>query len=227
MPGHFAGDGKCQEFVANLKRMRELFKWSQEDLGLRAHVSKGTVAMTESFQRAPQVDHGMAYDAAFGLKDMFTRSAREIQGQSFPEVYQDFPALEASAHDLYVYEHSLFPGLIQTERYARAVLAKWPNIHAEDVERRVSGRLARQEESLRREEPPPPRVWALVDEAALHRPIGDAAVMYEQLMHALEVSRLPGASLAVIPYAAGGAYRAARGVHYRRAGRRPACDVPG
>ncbi|MGH3245367.1 MAG: Scr1 family TA system antitoxin-like transcriptional regulator [Trebonia sp.] len=204
MPGPFADDAKCQEFVTNLKRMRDVFGWSQEDLAVRAHVGKGTVAMTESFQRAPQVDHGVAYDAAFGLKDVFTKSAREIQGQSFPEVYQDFPALEAAAHDLYVYEHSLFPGLIQTERYARAVLAKWPNIRAEDVERRVSGRLARQEEALHREGPPSPRVWALIDEAALHRPIGDAAVMYEQFMHALEVSGLPGVSLAVVPYAAGG-----------------------
>jgi transcriptional regulator with XRE-family HTH domain len=73
VPGPFADDGKCQEFVANLKRMRELFRWSQEDLAVHALVGKGTVAMTESFARAPQVDHGMAYDVAFGLTDVFTR----------------------------------------------------------------------------------------------------------------------------------------------------------
>jgi transcriptional regulator with XRE-family HTH domain len=203
VPGPFADDGKCQEFVANLKRMRDLFKWSQEDLAVRAHVGKGTVAMTESFQRAPQVDHGMAYDEAFGLKDMFIKSAREIQGQSFPEAFADFPAHEAAAHDLYIYEHSVFPGLIQTERYMRAVLGTVPNIRADEVERRVSGRLTRQD-VLHREDPQPPRVWALLDEAALRRPVADAAVMHEQCMHALEVSRLPHVSLAVVPYAAGG-----------------------
>jgi DNA-binding XRE family transcriptional regulator len=200
VPGPFADDGKCQEFVGNLKRMRDLFGWSQEDLAVHAHVGKGTVAMTESFQRAPQVDHGMAYDEVFGLKDMFTKAAREIQGQSFPESFQDFPAHEAAAHDLYIYEHSVFPGLVQTERYMRAVLASVPNIRADEVERRVTGRLARQE-ILRREDIQPPRLWALVDEAALRRPVADAAVMYEQCMHALEVSRLPHVSLAVVPYA--------------------------
>ncbi|MGH3246808.1 MAG: helix-turn-helix domain-containing protein, partial [Trebonia sp.] len=114
MPGPFAEDAKCQEFVTNLKRMRDLYRWSQEDLAVHAHVGKGTVAMTESFQRAPQVDHGMAYDEAFGLKDVFTKAARAIQGKSYAEAFQDFPAHEAMAHDLYFYENSVFPGLIQT-----------------------------------------------------------------------------------------------------------------
>lgn len=200
MPGPLADNEKCREFVRNLKRMRELFEWSQEDLAAHAHVGKGTVAMTESFQRVPQVEHGTAYDEAFGLTDMFTRAAREIQGQPFPEAFQEFPAHEAKAHDLFIYEHSVFPGLIQTEQYARAVLSAWPNITADEVDRRVSGRMARQE-ILYREETQPPRLWALIDEAALYRPVADDAVMYEQCMHALEVSRLPHVSLAVVPYA--------------------------
>jgi Domain of unknown function (DUF5753) len=82
----------------------------------------------------------------------------------------------------------------------RAVFAAVPNIRAEEVERRITGRLARQE-ILYREDPEPPRVWALVDEAALRRPVADAAIMYEQCRHALELSRLPHVSLAVVPYA--------------------------
>lgn len=200
MPGPLASNEKCQEFVANLKRMRELFRWSQEDLAARAHVGKGTVAMTETFQRVPQVEHGVAYDTAFGLTDVFTKAAREIHGQPFPEAFQEFPAHEAMAHDLYIYEHSVFPGLIQTERYARAVLSAWPGITAEELDHRVAGRMARQE-ILYRDEPRPPRVWALIDEAALRRPVGDATVMHEQCVRALEVARLPHVLLAVVPYA--------------------------
>jgi hypothetical protein len=118
-------------------------------------------------------------------------------------VYRNFPAHEATAHDLYVYEHSFFPGLIQTERYARAVLAKWPNITADEIDQRVAARLTRQE-VVRRVDPRPPRVWALVDEAVLRRPVANPEVMYEQCVHAVEVSRLPHVSLAVIPYDAGG-----------------------
>jgi transcriptional regulator with XRE-family HTH domain len=201
MPGPFAENGKCQEFVANLKRMRDLFGWSQEDLAVHAHVGKGTVAMTESFQRAPQVDHGMAYDGAFGLKDMFTAQARVIQGKPYAEAFQDFPAHEATADDLYFYENSVFPGLIQTKRYMRAVFEAVLNVTADEIDRLVAGRVARQE-AVYRDDPKPPRLWALVDEAALRRPVAAPDVMYEQCMHALAVSRLPHVSLAVVPYAA-------------------------
>ena len=47
--------------------------------------------------------------------------------------------------------------------------------------------------------PRPPRVWALLDEAALHRRVGDAAIMYEQLMHLLEISRQRSVSVQVLP----------------------------
>jgi transcriptional regulator with XRE-family HTH domain len=198
MPGKYADDEKCQQFVANLKRMREAFGWSQERLATESHCT--VVAMIESFARLPLVEHGVAFDAAFGLRDVFAKDAREMLGQSFAEAFQPFPAHEATAHDLYIYEHSVFTGLIQTERYMRAVFAAVPNIRAEEVEQRVTGRLARQE-ILFRDDPDPPRVWTLIDETALRRPVAVAAVMYEQCQHALEVSRLPHVSLAVVPYA--------------------------
>ena len=199
--GPYGDDELCRDFTENLVGLRTMLGWSQETLAAKAHVSKSVVAMTEAYQRKPQVDHGIAYDTAFGLKNTFAAKAAAIQSGAFPEVYRNFPAHEATAHDLYVYEHSVFPGLIQTERYAQAVLSAWPNIRADEVDRRVSARLMRQEVVLR-EEPAPPRLWALVDETALRRPASDADVMYEQCMRALEVSRLPNVSLAVIPYTA-------------------------
>jgi hypothetical protein len=201
VPGQWADDEKCQDFAANLEKMLAGFSWSRADLARRCNYATTVISNILNFQRAPTVPNGEAFDGAFGLTDMFAAKARAIRGQSYPEVYQNFPAQEATAHDLYVYEHSVFPGLIQTERYARAVLSAWPNIRAEEVERRVSGRLTRQE-VLYREDPEPPRMWALLDEAALRRPVADAAVMYEQCMHALEVARLPHVSMAVVPYAA-------------------------
>lgn len=199
--GPYADDELCRDFVENLAGLRGKLRWSQEKLAAEAHVGKGVIAMTESYQRKPQVDHGIGYDKAFGLKGMFEAKAQAIQSGAFPEAYRDFPGMQATAHDLYLYEHSVFPGLIQTERYMRAVLSAWPNIRAEQVEQRVAARLARQA-VVHREEPQPPRIWALVDEGALRRPVADTDEMYEQCMHALEVSRLPHVSLAVIPCAA-------------------------
>jgi transcriptional regulator with XRE-family HTH domain len=201
--GPYADNEKCRDFVENLVQMREMRGWTQAELAAACCYSSGVISNIEGFQRAPLVDHARAIDGAFGLKNVFWDKAKAIQGVSFPEAFQDFPAHEAAAHDLYIYEHSVFPGLIQTDGYMRAVFATLPNMTAEGIDRLVADRVTRQG-ALSRVEPAPPRVWALVDEAALRRPVADAAVMYEQCMHALEVSRMPYVQLAVLPYSAGG-----------------------
>src|ERR1700722_19086729 len=185
MPGPYAGNEKCQEFVENLKAMREGRGWSQSRLASESH---GTVvAMIESFARAPLEEHGAAFDEAFGLRDMFAAKARAVQGESFPEAFKSFPAHEAAADDLYIYEHSVFPGLVQTPRYARAMFGTLPDLTADDVERLVDGRLARQK-VLFDEGRKHPRLWALVDEAALRGPVAGAGVRQREGLGALGLS---------------------------------------
>jgi hypothetical protein len=192
-------DERCQGFVRNLEKLLDALGWKKADLARESKYSASLISEIMAFKRWPAVQHGEAFDRAFGLDDVFAAKARAIRADAYPDAFKDFPAHEAAAHDLYLHQHSVFPGLIQTEGYARAVLSAWPNITADEVERRVSGRLMRQE-VLIREEPQPPRLWALVDEAALRRPVAAPEVMYEQCMHVLEVSQLPHVSLAVIPY---------------------------
>jgi hypothetical protein len=204
MSGPFAGDEKCQEFAADLKRMMDLAGWGRDELAAQCQFSTSVINNIMGFQRAPTTEHGMAIDRAFGLKNMFRAKARAIRGESYPETFVDFPEHEATADDLFIWDHSVFPGVIQTPRYGRAVFATLPNITADEIERRVAGRLARQEAVLGENGKHRPRVWALMDEAALRRPVAAAEVMYEQCLRAVEVSRLPHVSLAVVPYAAGG-----------------------
>jgi hypothetical protein len=203
VPGPYVDDVGCRDFAGNLERMLAGYKWSGAELARRCHFSAGVISNIVGFHRAPTVPQGEAFDAAFGVTDVFAAKARVIRGESFPEAFQDFPAHEATADDLYIYEHSVFPGLIQTEHYMRAVFGTLPNMTAEDIDRRVADRAARQA-VLNRAEPRPPRVWALVDEGALRRPVADDAVMYEQCMHALKVAQMPLVQLAVLPYSAGG-----------------------
>jgi hypothetical protein len=68
----------------------------------------------------------------------------------------------------------------------------------EEVERRVELRLTRQQ-VLTREQPP--RLWAVVDEAALRRPVGDRMVMRAQLERLVEATKLPNVTLQVLPFA--------------------------
>jgi Domain of unknown function (DUF5753) len=87
-------------------------------------------------------------------------------------------------------------GLLQTEGYARAILAVEPGVTDEDVDARLTARLARQA-ILAREDPP--AIWFLVDEAALRRCIGSPHVMAAQLAHLAGVARLPNITIQVVP----------------------------
>jgi len=200
MAGQFAEDRGCRDFVENLAGMLGGFGWSRADLAGKCNYSVGVVNNIMAFQRRPLILQGQAFDRAFGVAGFFADKAKAIQGRAYAEAFEEFPAHEAMAHDLYLYEHHVFPGLLQAERYMRAVLSAWPNITVDEVERRVSARAGRQEVLCR--EGPRPRVWALVDETALRRPVAPAEVMHEQCLHALELSALPNVSLAVVPWQA-------------------------
>ncbi|MGH3865016.1 MAG: helix-turn-helix domain-containing protein [Pseudonocardiaceae bacterium] len=78
------------------------------------------------------------------------------------------------------------PGLLQTGDYARAVLSRSGNVPAEEVEDRVSARLARQSLFSRDQ---PARFTFYVHEFALRLPVGGPAVMLDQLEHLLRMSR--------------------------------------
>jgi hypothetical protein len=99
-----------------------------------------------------------------------------------------------------MYEVSLIPGLLQTEDYARAVIAAGTvNSPRADVERQVALRMERQ----RLTRTNPPKVWAVLDEAALRRQVGGPEVMRMQLEYLLELTGLPNVSLQVIPFFGG------------------------
>jgi hypothetical protein len=202
MPGPLYEDEECRRLAENLKAMRELAGMSREELAVEIRFSPSVIASIEALHRTATVEQGKRLDAAFKVHGFFESAARKIRGQSYPEPFRDYAEEEARADALYIYQHSVLPGLVQTEDYARAVFGTRPNTSTAEVERLVAARLARQE-ILTREQPPPPMVWILIDEQALYRPVGEPEVMYAQLMHVAEASRLPNVSVGVIPYTAG------------------------
>src|SRR5439155_11743240 len=110
--------------------------------------------------------------------------------------------LEAAAASIRNYEVQFVPGLLQTAGYARAVVLLGHDQASEaQLERRISVRVTRQKLLAR---PNPPQVWAVVDEAALRRPMGGRKVMREQVEHLIEATKLPTVRLQVVPFAAGG-----------------------
>ncbi|NIK61729.1 Scr1 family TA system antitoxin-like transcriptional regulator [Kribbella shirazensis] len=123
-------------------------------------------------------------------------------GDVLPSWFHSYLDLEASAQLIRIYELQFVPGLLQTRDYIRAVVQLGRGmIPAEEVERRISLRVNRQEVLTR---PDPVRVWAVIDEAALRRPIGGGKVIIDQLDHLIEATHMPNVTLQVVPLAIGG-----------------------
>jgi transcriptional regulator with XRE-family HTH domain len=135
----------------------------------------------------------------------FAREARQRSGL-YAE-YRDLRStatvaeLEVDAETINEYSALLVPGFLQTADYARAVLrAIRMKPQPEEIERRVELRLARQAQLTRED---PPALWVVLDEAALHRPVGGREVMRAQLEHLGKAAGLPSVTLQVLPFGAG------------------------
>lgn len=115
-----------------------------------------------------------------------------------PSWFSTYLGLEQAAIKIRTYEAHLVPGLLQTPDYARAVLTLGSD--DADTERRVDVRRLRQEILFRVD---PPVVWAVIDEAALHRPVGGPDVHREQMEHLIELAGLPNVTIQVLPFSAG------------------------
>jgi transcriptional regulator with XRE-family HTH domain len=115
-----------------------------------------------------------------------------------PGWFQAYVGLEESAESIRSYDSQFIPGLLQTEEYAAAVLALG-EFSLEEAERLVFLRKERQ----RRFASGGLRLWAILDEVALLRPVGSPQIMRAQLEHLCDVCEQPGFALQVVPDSAG------------------------
>jgi transcriptional regulator with XRE-family HTH domain len=122
-------------------------------------------------------------------------------GDAVPAWMRHYIGLEQAAVLIRSYDVQYIPGLLQAPGYAKAVFALPGGLAAERAERLLAVRMRRQEILHRAD---PPRLWAVIDEAALRRPIGGTAVMRAQVEHLLEITQLRHVNIQVLPFRAGG-----------------------
>jgi Domain of unknown function (DUF5753)/Helix-turn-helix domain len=116
--------------------------------------------------------------------------------------YREFVAYESEASRVTVYQALLIPGVLQTERYAKAVTGSIVGKKSDDadVQNMIDVRMRRRSELFARMAGEnPPELTALLDGAVLERPIGGPEVMRAQLDHLIEVARHERVRLVVIP----------------------------
>jgi transcriptional regulator with XRE-family HTH domain len=203
-------------FADEIKAYREARGWTQAELAARVSYSESLIAQVEACWRPPSKDLARALDKVFatpgfqeavpgssGRPGTFGRMAAKLRNLPFPASFRSFAPYEGEAVALHVCEHSLIPGLLQTEGYARAVLSTRPNTPEDEIDSLVAGRLERQA-VLWRSDPPAPILWALVDEGALYRPVAPPEVMHDQLANLIQASQRPNITVQIVPYSAGG-----------------------
>lgn len=116
--------------------------------------------------------------------------------------FEMYLRLEQEAGSVRTFEAQMVPGLLQSEVYARSILRLFfPSAPAHEIDRRAQMRLTRQKVLT---ESGGPRLWAIVDEAAVSRQVGSRAVMRAQLEHILELTAMPNVTVQVLPFLAGG-----------------------
>lgn len=200
---------------AQLRRLREEKSITREEAGDAIRGSESKISRLElgrvSFKERDVVDLLDLY----GIDDDEQRSAllnlaREANTPGWwhqysdllPHWFQPLLGLEEAAALVRTYEVQFIPGLLQTEEYARAVTGQgYASAGPEEIERRVRLRMSRQQLLHR---PAPPRLWAVLDEAAVRRMIGGPEVMRAQIEYLIQTTKWPNITLQVMPFRFGG-----------------------
>ncbi|MFD6161951.1 helix-turn-helix domain-containing protein [Nocardia sp. NPDC060256] len=115
-----------------------------------------------------------------------------------PQWFETYLGLEGAARTIRTYEGQLIPGLLQTEDYAATVVEMGQK--SNDAARRVELRTRRQEVL---DVSGGPMLWAVLDEAVLHRPVGGVSVQRAQIEHLVEMSAKPSVTIQVLSYRSG------------------------
>lgn len=181
-----------------------------------------TVGRMESGQAALRLAEARAlldlYEIRNGRRETIVDLARRAGAGTWWLPYGDLVdasferqlILEDEARVIRIHQPNLVPGLFQTERYAWELMTTVADRQPASVRRRVDLRMLRQQILSR---PHAPMVEAVLDEAALRRPVGDAGVMREQYEWLLQLSALPTVQIRVLSFPAGPSRASGHGFH--------------
>jgi hypothetical protein len=220
-PDYRTDDPSASGFVlrlllgAQFRRLREAVGVTPEQAGYEIRSSRSKISRMETGQVGFKPRDVTDLLTLYGVTDeqersrfldLTRRSGRpdwwaEYSGV-LPAWFETYLGLESASSAIRSFEIQFVDGLFQTEDYARAV-ARLGQRAAPDaeIERRVELRVRRQELLARASRP---RIWLIMDEAVLRRPIGGPAVMRVQLRRLIEMAGTPGVTVQVVPFARGG-----------------------
>ncbi|MFJ4620133.1 helix-turn-helix domain-containing protein [Streptomyces sp. NPDC088812] len=185
-------------FGAVVQALREHGGLSREEFGSLVRFSKHTVASVEQGRRMPDRDFVERAEEALGNTGALRKAAPHLSRQAgLASWFRQWARLETRAVTLWTYECRVIPGLLQTERYARAVTESVPPVKDEEqVAEQVAARLERQRLFERK---PPIAFSFIIEQAVVERGTGGPDVTRELLDSLLERSLQFNVELQIMP----------------------------
>ncbi|SFD58788.1 helix-turn-helix domain-containing protein [Streptomyces aidingensis] len=185
-----------------LRCLREARGLSQEALAKAIGYPQSYIQRVEAGKQNPSDALAAKLDEFFGTGKLFRDLQRMHRSGLMKAFTLDFLEQEPKALRVQVFTSGMIPGILQMEKYAREVLrCTLPDLSPEEIEDLVDMRMQRK---VALEQDDPPRYWAIMDEAALRRPVGTAEEMVRQLSYVIDtVARKPRLTLQVLPFSSG------------------------
>ncbi|MFI2427888.1 helix-turn-helix domain-containing protein [Streptomyces sp. NPDC018955] len=181
-----------------LKLWREAAGLTQAEFGAAIKYGEEMVSCVERGRRIPRPEYLDAADEVLGAGGKIAAMKKDVAEVRYPKMVRGLKKLEEEAVELGAYNNSVIHGLLQTTEYARAVFsARRPPFTAEELEQRLTARVARQE--IVNDTTARPLFSFVQCESTLRRPIGGRMVLRGQLERVLEVAKFPNVDLQVLP----------------------------
>lgn len=204
---------RLRRLAAELRRLRQEAGLAQVEVTEKTDLNLATLYRIETAKTKPQLRTLNALLDLYGVtgnrradlvllqKEARQRGWLNSFDADLPDQYNALISLEAEAEQAINYESLFIPGLLQTEDYIRAMIrGVRPTATDDEIENRVTARVQRQ---ALLEGDTPLRLWAILDQAALCRTVGNDAIMHAQLTHLIQQAHRPHITIQVIPFSAG------------------------
>ncbi|KUF15507.1 helix-turn-helix domain-containing protein [Streptomyces silvensis] len=184
-----------------LRARREGAGLTQEELSVRAIMSRTHIAHIEAGRRRPTVEDARRLDDVLDAGGVLVRFLPSQGEGRVAEHFTEALELERRATVIRTYAPKLVPGLLQTKAYANEIFrSSFPPRSAEERDALLVTRLARAKIF---DDFKSPVAWYLLDEAVLRRPVGGPEVMCEQLRHIVDLATRGRVRVHVLPFAVG------------------------
>lgn len=189
-------------FGRQMRRLREAKGTKQETIAHLTKVSAPQVSKIEGGKKRASRAFVEAIDDHLGAAGSLINLWEDLNKDGHPvPLWFDWPRVEEEAIELITWEHTIVPGLLQTEDYARAFLG-----NDDAVEARIARQIV-----VTRDDPAPAKMVALLGERVLDHFVNSPAVMHAQLTRLLTLGERPNITIQLVrnngrPAGTGGAF---------------------